>query len=191
MNKSEFIPPSFSKRAAATFIDFLLLFGAYLVLGFISEHLYKVDAYPPPTGMQFYSERDFSVFWFFVRSIFILTITYLWVSYQFFGATLGQKLARIKLLNEAGSKLTTKNIFLRIISVILRLFLISVPGPIVAILFLAIGESFLNETLSMLLLMMAVLALLYFSITKYQQGDKRSISDRISNTIMIDLDKSA
>jgi uncharacterized RDD family membrane protein YckC len=183
------VPPSFLKRVAATWIDFVLLLGTYLLLGFLTEHLFQQEAYPPPRGMQLYSERDFDVFWFFVHSTAWLVVIYLGISYRIYGATLGQRLLKIRILNAEGGALSAKNILLRILVVLFRLFLIAIPGPLIALLFLAYTAQFLNEALSLLCLLAVVFGLICRSYVKYRDGRTRSIGDRFSQTICVDLSK--
>ena len=187
MNPEQFTPPSFWKRISAFWIDFVMLLGVYLTLGVLSEILYQQDAYPPPTGMQLYSERDFAVYWFFVRTSLVIVGLYLIVCYKFFGATLGQRLTDIRLVNENGTALTNKNIFVRILLVIVALLLIMVPGPVVAILFIAIGTTLLNPALSVLVLLAVVFFLFYLTLTNYQNGKTRTFKDIFSGTRMIDM----
>ena len=180
-------PPTFLKRVAATWIDFVLLIGVFILLGFISEHLFLKEAYPQPTGMQLYSERDFDVFWFFLQSTAVIVTLYLAVSYGAFKGTLGQYMLNIRMLGKDGSKLSQGNILLRIMVVLIRLFLISVPGPIAAILFLMFSIEIFNEAFSLVLLLGVTFGLFYRSYTKYRGGKVRSLSDRISGTIFVDL----
>jgi magnesium-transporting ATPase (P-type) len=175
----ELNPPTFLQRCKATWIDAVLLLGAYLIFGFSSKYLFDVNAYPPPTSMQFYSERDFHVFWFFVTSTIVL-----FISYRIWGQTVGQRLAGLHVLSEQGGRLTSSNIVRRILIVLLRLFLIFIPGPVAAIIFISFASPFLNPAFSMALLVGALLVLLYRSYTKYNQGKTRSLSDRLSGTIV-------
>ena len=181
--------PTFWKRAAATWIDLVLLVGVYFLLGFLSEHLYRIDAYPPPSGMQLYSEREFLVFWFFVRTIFLLTLAYQLASYKIFKATLGQKLTQLKVFKENGDALDNKNILLRLIAVFFTLFVIFIPGPIIAMAFFHFGSALLNPALSMLFLVSALLGFLYFAMRSYTNGQKKSFSDMFSKTILRDISK--
>ena len=83
--------PSFFRRSAAAWVDIVLLVGAYIVIGFLFGHIFDADAYPKPTGMQFYSERDFAVYWLFVRTTVIAVVLYMFLSYFAFRGTFGQK----------------------------------------------------------------------------------------------------
>lgn len=181
--------PSFCKKLSAGWIDFVLLVGAYLVLGFISEHIFLEDAYPPATGMQLYSQRDFVVYWFFVRWSMILTFLYLLVSYKIFGGTVGQKLLKLKLLDRSMGALTNKNIFLRILVVLTTLILLMVPGPVVALMFVILGAEFLNTSFSVVLLLSVIFSLFYFSFTRYSRGKTRSLKDMLSQTVLVDMNK--
>lgn len=179
--------PSFWRCVAATWIDFVMLLGVYLLLGFITENLFARDAYPPARGMQLYSKRDFIVFWFFVRWILIITAVYLFVFYKFFGGTIGQKFTQIKLEQVNGDDLNNKNIILRIIAVLFTLIIIMIPGPLVALIFFIIGASLLNESLSMGLLLTAILGLFFISYQRYKKGYKRSMKDKFSNTRLVKI----
>lgn len=179
--------PSFWKKLSAAWIDFVLLVGAYLVLGFLSEHIFLEDAYPPATGMQLYSEREFAVYWFFVRWSMILTFLYLLVSYKVFGGTVGQKLLRLQLLDKSMGPLSNKNILLRIFVVLTVLILLMVPGPVVALMFLILGAELLNASLSVLILLSCAFSLFYFSFTRYSRGKTRSLKDKLSQTVLVDL----
>ena len=185
MTKHSNRPPSFIRRVASTWIDFVLLAGVYIVLGFISENIFDVDAYPPPR-----SERDFDVFWFFVCGIGMIAATYLIFSYKIIGATLGQALMNIRIRSEDGNNLTNSNIIRRVFIALFRLFLITIPGPLIALLFFAIGASLLNEALSFVLLLATLLGLFYRSFVKYKNGKNQSYSDKYSRTVCIDLSKS-
>ncbi|TVP80360.1 MAG: hypothetical protein EA353_04065 [Puniceicoccaceae bacterium] len=180
-------PPAFLKRCASFWIDLVLLLGTYLILGFSFRHIFDADAYPKPTGMQLYSERDFAVYWFFVRNTLILSSVYLFVAYRFFGATLGQAMTGIRLYEKNGGTLATYHIMMRIVSVQLKWFFVFFPGPIVAFLFLAFTASFLGSAVSMVLLVAALLGLLFRSITRYNKGRTRSLSDRLSKTYLVDI----
>lgn len=158
-------------------------------MGFVSEHLFLEDAYPKPTGMQFYSERDFAVYWFFVRTSMLLVTCYLFVSYKFFGATFGQKLLNIRLFHHDGSALSIKNILLRIAITLVLVMLLMGPGPLVALLFIAIGTEYLNTAFSVLLLLAFTAFLFYRAFYRYQSGFTRSMKDRLSLTTMVDLDR--
>ena len=182
-----FLPPPYWKRVSAIWIDFLLLLGVYLILGFLSDYLYQESAYPPAKGMQLYSARDFVVYWFFVRWVLIITAAYLLLSYKFMGATLGQKMVGIRLLTKQGLPLSNKNIVVRTCLVIALLVFIMLPGPVIAILFFAIGAKLLNTALSVLILLIIVFSLLYFSIMSYQKGNTQSYKDKLSQTRMVDI----
>jgi len=181
----ESIAPSFWQRARATWIDTVLLIGAYIALGYLSETLFDRDAYPPAKGMQFYSEYDFEIFKFFVVATIILTSTYLFVSYTFTGGTLGQKITGLQLVQANGEALSLKSTLLRIFSVLLKLFLVMIPGPLIAFLFFAIGANILNPALSMALLVLALLGLLRRSILRYEDGHTTSMTDAISGTTLV------
>lgn len=187
MSDRKHIPPSFWQRTAATWIDFVLLLGCYMVLGFVSEHLFQRDAYPRAEAMQLYTLRDFLVFRFFVLSTIALTVLYLGLCYAVFGATIGQCLARVRLLHWEGGKLTFGNIAKRIVTVLVRLFVIFIPGPIIAIIFILSNSSWLNPSLSIALLMAALLGLLYGSFVRYKRGNTLSFSDAFSGTILVDV----
>ena len=181
--------PSFWRRMSALWIDFALLLGAYMILGFISENIFSKDAYPRATSMAIYVDLDFRVYWFFVRWILILTAVYLLISYLIFGRTLGQIISRIRLFHRSGSALSKTNIFLRTAIVLIILALIMIPGPVVAILYFIAGERMLNGALSMALLLGVVFFIFYRSFTQYSQGKSRSLKDRLSGTIMLRTDK--
>ena len=187
MSQLDLQPPSFLKRVAATWIDFVLLVGLYIILGFLSNRMFLKDAYPPATGMQLYSERDFDVFWFFVQMTGILVSSYLYVSYRFFKGTIGQHLTNIRLISEGSEELSQARIIRRILVVLFRLFLIGIPGPIVALIYLGISLQILNEAFSLTLLLAVVLGFFYRSFVKYREGNSQSIGDRISGTQFIDL----
>ena len=189
MNNASYLPPTFTKRLAAAWIDIVLLVGMYIILGFASTHLFRVDAYPPPKPMQLYTQREFDILWFFIQSTAILVSFYLFISYKFAGATLGQNLLNVRLLNYDGGKLSNKNIILRIILVLFRLFLFAFPGPIVAILFFVFSKEYLNEALSFLLLVSAALGIFYRSIRKYKDGYTRSLGDKFSKTLCVDFSR--
>lgn len=180
-------PPSFLKRCIAAWIDLVLLLGAYLVLGFSFQHIFDADAYPKPTGMQLYSERDFAVYWFFVKNTIVLSSLYLFMAYRFFGATFGQSMVGIRLRNEDGQALELSNVMLRILAVQIKWFVVFFPGPIVAFLFIAVTASILTPAFSMALLLAALLGLLFRSITKYRNGKTRSLSDRFSKAVLVDI----
>ena len=177
--------PSFWKKISAFWIDFVFLVAAYLILGYLSEHIFQKDAYPPPTSMQLYSERDFVVYWFFVRWSLILTASYLFICYKFLGATYGQKLVNIKLLNKNKTKLSNKNIILRIIIVLILLLFLMIPGPILAFLYIILSIDILNTAFSVMLLFTVVFVLFYVSFTRYKKGKVRSFKDKLSQTIMV------
>jgi len=181
--------PTFWRRASAAWLDFILLLCAYMVLGFISERLFLEDAYPPASGMDLYSARDFAVYWFFVRWILFLTAAYLLVSYKVFGATLGQTIAQIRVRHSSGEALSNKNIFLRVAIVLFMLILVMVPGPVVAILFLIIGSAILNGALSVALLLGVVLYFFYRAFTRYNRGEKLSTKDKLSGTAVFEVAK--
>lgn len=189
MNTQSYLPPSFTKRLAATWIDIVLLVGVYIALGFASAHLFSVEAYPPRKPMQLYTQREFDIFWFFVRSTAVLVTLYLGLSYKLFGATLGQILLNIRLLNQDGSKLSIKNIVLRIAVVLFRLFLIGIPGPLVALLFFAFSAQYFNEAFSFVLLLSVLLGLFYRSLVKYKNGQTRSPGDKFSRVLCVDISK--
>lgn len=183
------LAPSYWRKFSSVWVDCMLLLGAYLLLGYISEHLFQRDAYPPAMGMQFYSERDFLVYWFFVRWTLILTASYLFVCYKYFGFTLGQRLVGIKVLGFSGETLNIKHILLRIIVILFLLLLLMGPGPIAALLFIIVGSQILNVAFSVALLLSVIAALVYFSYSRYVKGKTRSWKDKISNTIVVDLKK--
>ena len=189
MSKLDCQPPSFLKRVAATWVDFVLLVGLYIVLGFLSNRMFLKDAYPPATGMQLYSERDFDVFWFFVQMTGILVSGYLYISYWFFKGTIGQHLTNIRMISEGSEELSLAHIIRRILVVLFRLFLIGIPGPIVALIYFAISLQILNEALSLTLLLAVVFGFFYRSFTKYREGNTQSLGDRMSGTHFIDLSK--
>jgi len=177
--------PSFYKRSASAWVDVVLLIGAYIIVGFLFRHIFDKDAYPRPTGMQLYSERDFVVYWFFVKTTVTFVILYMIVCYQFFGVTLGQKLARIHYVSLDQGKPSAWNIVRRILTVLFKVFIVFFPGPIVAFLFVAFSSEWLNPAFSMLLLMVALLGILYASITRYNRGATRAWSDRFSGTLLV------
>ena len=189
MSKLDFHPTSFLKRVAATWVDFVLLVGLYIILGFLSNRMFLKDAYPPATGMQLYSERDFDVFWFFVQMTGILVSGYLYVSYRFFKGTIGQHLTNIRLISEEGEELSLAHVIRRIFIVLFRLFLIAIPGPIVALIYFSISLQILNEALSLTLLLAVVLGFFYRSFTKYREGNTQSLVDQFSRTRFIDMSK--
>lgn len=188
MDKKD-LAPSYWRKFSSVWIDFVLLFGAYLLLGYISEHVFQEDAYPPPTGMQLYSERDFAVYWFFVQWILILSTIYLFFCYRFIGFTLGQRLVGIKVLNKSGEELNYSNIILRILVVLFVLLLLMIPGPIAALLFILMGAQLLNVSFSVTLLLLVVSLLVYISYSRYVKGETRSLKDKLSKTIVVDLRK--
>ncbi|MEM1221439.1 MAG: RDD family protein [Verrucomicrobiota bacterium] len=181
------IAPSFYRRSAAAWVDIILLVGIYIIFGFIFRHIFDASAYPKPTGMQLYSERDFAVYWFFVRTTVIFVILYMSVSYFVYGVTFGQKMAQIRYLPKVGEKLQATHIVRRIITVLIKVFIVFFPGPIAAFLFIAIGFELLNPAFSMLLLVCALFGLLYASITRYNRGKTASWSDKFSKTYLVDL----
>lgn len=178
-------PPSFAQRAGATWVDFVLLLGAYLVLGAVSEHLFQRTAYPPASAMQLYDQRDFDVFVFFALSTVLLTTGYLLLCYLVFAATLGQRLAGIRLRNRHGDRPATGQILLRIALVLLRLFFILIPGPIAAVGFVLLGAHYLNAAFSMALLAAALLGILYCSIARYRSGHTTSATDFLTGTRLV------
>ena len=179
-------PPGFWRRARAAWIDLVLLASCYLVMGHLSETLFHRDAYPPPKPMQLYSERDFAVYLFFVIGTFVLVTVYMLVAYTCFRMTLGQRLAAIRVLPQSGGELPLQAILLRLLATLSKVFLILVPGPLVALLFFIVGAGVFNPTLSLILLLAAILALFYGSMVKYERGKTRSFGDRVSGTIMVD-----
>jgi len=183
------LAPSYWRKLSSVWIDCVLLFGVYLLLGYVSEHVFQEDAYPPPRGMQLYSEKDFAVYWFFVRWTLILTASYLFFCYKFVGCTLGQRLVGIKVLSNSGTNLTIKNIALRIIFVLFVLLLLMVPGPVAALLFILVGSDIFNVAFSVALLLSVIAALFFLSYSRYEKGQTCSWKDRISKTIVVDLQK--
>jgi hypothetical protein len=161
----------------------------YIALGFASAHLFSVDAYPPRKPMQLYTQREFNIFGFFVLSTAILVTLYLGLSYKVVGATFGQNLLNIRLLNQDGRELSNKNIVLRIVVVLFRLFLVAIPGPLVALLFFAFSAHYLNEAFSFVLLLSVVLGLFYRALVKYKNGQTRSIGDKFSGVLCVDISK--
>ncbi|GEM_PF-4388525 len=139
--------------------------------------------------MQLYLERDFDVFWFFVKMTGVLVSGYLYVSYRFFKGTLGQHLTNIRLRSQESEALSIANIIRRILVVLFRLFLIAIPGPIVALIYFSISLQILNEALSLTLLLAVVLGFFYRSFTKYREGNTLSFGDRVSGTRFIDMSK--
>ncbi len=101
-------------------MDFVLLFGSYLVLGALSEYVLRRDAFPPARSMQLYSERDFAVFLFFAASTVVLTIAYLLLCYLLMGATFGQRLAQIRVLDREGGRIGLRSILIRTVVAVLR-----------------------------------------------------------------------
>jgi uncharacterized RDD family membrane protein YckC len=182
MNK--FVPPGFFQRAAAAWVDFILLLGSYIVLGALSEVVLRRDAFPPPQAMQLYSQRDFAVFVFFASGTVILTIIYLFLCYTLRGATFGQRLAQIRVLDKQGGPIRFRSTAIRTAIAVLRLFLIFIPGPIIAIAFLIIGSNYLNPALSMALLVGVLFGMVYISYAKYRSGRTRSATDYLSGTIV-------
>ena len=178
--------PSFFRRSAAAWVDIVLLVGAYIVIGFLFGHIFDADAYPKPTGMQFYSERDFAVYWLFVRTTVIAVVLYMFLSYFAFRGTFGQKMARIHYLPLVGERLTFRHIFRRILCVLFKVFVVFFPGPIAALLFIAFSAHVMTPAFSVLLLMAALLAILYASVTRYNRGNTLSWSDRFSETYLVD-----
>lgn len=191
MSQLDFPPPSFSKRVAAAWVDFVLLVGLYIILGFLSDRMFLKDAYPPATGMQLYSERDFDVFWFFVQMTGVIVSVYLYVSYRLFKGTIGQHLTNIRLTSEESEVLHQAHIIRRILLVLFRLFLIAIPGPIVALIYFSISLQILNEALSLTLLLAVVFGFFYRSFTKYRAGNTQSFGDRVSGTRFVDISKKA
>ena len=134
MDDSErFGPPSFPRRCAAAWVDFLLLLCVYFVLGFVFRHVFDADAYPRPTGMQFYSERDFAVYWFFVRTTAAFIVVYMAGSYRLIGGTVGQRMAQIGRVASDGGPLGARRLTLRILVVLFKAFIVFFPGPIAAL----------------------------------------------------------
>ena len=189
MSQLDFSPPSFLKRVAATWVDFVILIGLYIILGFLSNKIFLKDAYPPARGMQLYSERDFDVFWFFVQMTGLLVSGYLYISYRFFKGTLGQHLTNIRMTSRESEDLSLAHIVRRILVVLCRLFLIAIPGPIVALIYFSISLQILNEALSLTLLLAVVFGFFYRSFTKYREGNTTSFGDRVSRTRFIDINK--
>jgi hypothetical protein len=179
------VRPTFWRRALAAWVDFVLLVGCYLLLGEVAERLFLESAYPRPEPMQLYTRRDFEVFQFFAAATCVLTILYLALCYGIFGVTAGQRLAGLRLVCPDGKRPGPARVALRIFTVLVRLFLIFVPGPIVAGLFLLFGSLLLNPALSVALLVGVICFFIWLAARRDQNGSARTLSDWFSGTRIV------
>lgn len=164
-------------RFSAYIIDLSILIAVYYLCLKVAENLIPPDAiYPPATGMDLYSKKDFEVYKRAVSIAAIMFVIYHLFFHFLFNATLGQLLLKIRVLNTDGTKLDFRNKLRLTLVGLIKFSIIFLPSPML-IFFLMIGFP-----MSLLILLWAMYALAINPLLSYYKDDKASWSERLTYT---------
>jgi uncharacterized RDD family membrane protein YckC len=123
-------PCRWQRRFAAFLIDLVLLGAALALIG----HTLPVS--PPPTqAMAFYGRQDFvNYFTLVVWALVLTSLAFAAAACTVSGATPGQRLLGLRLVSlKGGGRVTTKVWAARWAAAMVRMLLITVPGPVIAL----------------------------------------------------------
>lgn len=185
------------KRFLAWIIDISIFFPIYFLTAKIIETIYKTYFHYPKiknTGMFAYNPGDFQVFFMTVFFLLICAVLIHFISLKKFHKTLGHALLKILRLNQDGSQLTPKQINKLTLTTILKISMICLPGPFLAMftnfILRPMGFSKFGDLpfyLSLILLFLALFFLIISPIIAYFKTDKLSWVEKYTNTFIYEV----
>ncbi len=134
-------PVSFWRRAGANFADVVV---AALVLMVVASFM---ERGPPPTGMSFYTEQDFINYFRLLLVAFSFPfINTLLTRFGPWGGSFGQGLCGIRLVSFSGGEVSLKALVVRFIRTMFLVALITIPGPLIALIVGVLSSALLHES---------------------------------------------
>lgn len=185
------------KRFLAWIIDFTTLVPVYFLSAKIIEKLLKTfKHYPPiePRGMFAYDKAAFETFFFNLVFILIFAVLVKAISYLKYNRTIGEKLLGLVRLGSDQSELNKSQRRKLVLSTVIKIVSITLPGPFVAFIYKfalkSLGYSSLGDRLFFFSLFLLIAANFFYFISPliaYLRDDKASWVEKFTNTRVYQL----